>query len=113
MKPTFARPKLSAAAISALREGRKIDAIKIVREEYGIGLNDAMEVVIHHARNDPGLQSFACCGSVEGTIERAELAAWRDRARGTHLLLCGRSLVRACVWSFSMGITGVHHHVRR
>ena len=48
---------MSAAAVSALRRGNKIDAIKIVREERNIGLKEAKDAVEDYLRNDPALQS--------------------------------------------------------
>jgi len=46
MKPT--QPALPDAAIAALRDGRVIDAIKIVREQTGLGLADAKTAVDAH-----------------------------------------------------------------
>ena len=43
-------PRLSTAAISALQHGRKIAAIKIVREERNIGLKEAKNVVDDYVR---------------------------------------------------------------
>jgi ribosomal protein L7/L12 len=41
---------LPAAAAAALRQGRKIDAIRIVREQHGLGLKEARDLVESHAR---------------------------------------------------------------
>lgn len=46
MKPT--QPALPDAAIAALRDGRVIDAIKIVREQTGLGLAEAKTAVDAH-----------------------------------------------------------------
>ena len=43
---------LSAHALAALREGRKIDAVKIVREETGLGLQAALTIVDAHLQED-------------------------------------------------------------
>ena len=48
MKPS----DLSAHAMAALREGRKIDAVKIVREETGLGLQAALTIVDAHLQED-------------------------------------------------------------
>lgn len=50
-------PSLSAAAMSALHEGNKIKAIKIVREERNIGLKEAKDAVEAFVRSQPSLQS--------------------------------------------------------
>ena len=57
-------PALSAAAISALHQGDKIEAIKIVREERNIGLKEAKDAVDAFVRSQPSLQSsFAAAQS--------------------------------------------------
>lgn len=45
-----------AAAEAALLKGNKIEAIKIVREERGIGLKEAKDLVEQHVATHPGLQ---------------------------------------------------------
>lgn len=47
---------LPAAAIAALHEGRKIDAIKIVRVEARVGLKEAKERVADYVARNPHLQ---------------------------------------------------------
>lgn len=42
---SFDNPVLEARIKSLLAKGNKIDAIKIFREEYGVGLNDAKNAV--------------------------------------------------------------------
>jgi ribosomal protein L7/L12 len=44
------------AAEAALVKGNKIEAIKIVREERGIGLKEAKDLVEQHVASRPGLQ---------------------------------------------------------
>ena len=48
---------LPAAAIAALHEGRKIDAIKIVRRERGVELKAAKEEVDAYIRSQPVLEA--------------------------------------------------------
>jgi hypothetical protein len=48
-------PRLPSAAISALQSGHKIEAIKIVREERGIGLKEAKDAVEDYLRGEPTL----------------------------------------------------------
>ena len=44
-------------AVSALMKGQKIEAIKIVREERGIELTEAKDVVEEYIRSDPIIQA--------------------------------------------------------
>jgi len=47
-------------AVAALHRGNKIEAIKLVREEQGLGLKEAKDLVEQFLRNDPAVQaSFA------------------------------------------------------
>ena len=48
---------LPAAAIAALHEGRKIDAIKIVRRERGVELKEAKQAVDGYVRSQPSLEA--------------------------------------------------------
>ncbi len=48
---------LSAAAISALQTGNKIEAIKIVRVERNIGLKEAKDAVEEYVQTQPVLKS--------------------------------------------------------
>ena len=48
---------LPSLAVSALMKGRRIEAIKIVREERGIELMEAKEVVEDYIRSDPVVQA--------------------------------------------------------
>ena len=47
---------LPPAAVEALAKGRKIDAIKILREERRIGLKEAKESVEYYLDSQPALQ---------------------------------------------------------
>ena len=49
--------QLSVSAIAALNDGNKIEAIKLLRQEQGIGLKEAKDVVEDYLRNNPELQS--------------------------------------------------------
>ena len=48
---------LPAAAIAALHEGRKIDAIRIVRRERGVELKQAKDEVDDYIRSQPALEA--------------------------------------------------------
>ena len=58
-------PPLSIAAISALQQGNKIEAIKIVREERNIGLKQAKDAVEDYVRSQPALQSSFAAAQAE------------------------------------------------
>jgi hypothetical protein len=49
--------QLPSAAIAALHQGNRIEAIKIVRQERGIGLKEAKDAVEQYVQSDPLLQS--------------------------------------------------------
>ena len=49
--------RLPPLAVSALVKGQKIEAIKIVREERGIELIEAKEVVEKYIQSDPIIQA--------------------------------------------------------
>ena len=46
---------LPPAAIAALSNGKKIEAIKIVRQEWGMGLKDAKDAVEAYIETQPAL----------------------------------------------------------
>ena len=46
---------LPPSAVAALKQGRKIEAIKVMREEHGIGLREAKEEVEAWLARDPSL----------------------------------------------------------
>lgn len=57
----------SIAAISALQRGNKIEAIKLVRQEQGLGLKEAKDVVEAYLEKQPALQaSLAAAQSGSG-----------------------------------------------
>jgi len=49
-------PQISAPAIAALQLGNKIEAIKLVREETGLGLKEAKDLVERYLRDHPEVQ---------------------------------------------------------
>lgn len=51
------KASLSEAAISALQRGNKIEAIKLIREERGLGLKEAKDEVEDYLRTQPALQA--------------------------------------------------------
>ena len=62
-----ANKTLPVAAISALSRGNKIESIKLVREERGIGLKEAKDVVDEYVRTQPSLQAtFAAAQAQSG-----------------------------------------------
>lgn len=48
--------KLPEDALSALESGRKIEAIKIVRMTFNVGLKEAKEIVEQYIEQDPELK---------------------------------------------------------
>lgn len=54
--PDSEKPReLPPMAVSALSQGNKIEAIKIVRQEWGLGLKEAKDAVEAYARTQPAL----------------------------------------------------------
>ena len=64
-RKTNAAPPLSIAAISALHQGNKIEAIKIVREERNIGLKEAKDAVEDYVHSQPTLKSSFAAAQTE------------------------------------------------
>ncbi len=62
---------LSTAAISALYQGNKIEAIKIIRAERKTGLKEAKDAVEDYVRDHPTLQSSL--GVVQAQARRSVL----------------------------------------
>ena len=50
------RDDFSAEAITALWQGNKIEAIKILRQAHHLDLKDAKDKVDQYVRNEPALQ---------------------------------------------------------
>lgn len=59
-------PELPAAAIDALTQGHKIEAIKILRQERGLGLKEAKDVVDTYVEARPELASQFQAGRTAG-----------------------------------------------
>lgn len=49
-------PSVPASAIPALEQGQTIEAIKIVREERGLGLKESKDLVDAYLKSRPDLQ---------------------------------------------------------
>ena len=58
--------QLPPAAVAALHQGNKIEAIKIVRQERGIGLKEAKDAVDLYVQGDPLLQGKFATARAEG-----------------------------------------------
>ena len=70
-------PRLPPEAVTALAEGRKIDAIRIVREATGLGLKEAKDLVEDHEARPAGgvaLDPMAEPGRVSGGGSKTWLA---------------------------------------
>ena len=57
-------PTLSARAEAAVRSGNKIEAIKIIREELGLGLKEAKDLVDAYEAADPVLSARAQANTI-------------------------------------------------
>ena len=64
LKPSA--PSLPAAAIAALQQGNKIEAIKIVREDRNIGLKEAKDAVEAYVLGHPGLKASLDTAQAKG-----------------------------------------------
>ena len=78
-----------SAAEAALLKGNKIEAIKIVREERGVDLKGAKDIVEQHVAAHPGLQMQIEQRSGRVPARVSALADGGDYHRGIGLLLCG------------------------
>jgi hypothetical protein len=66
---TFPPDALPERVLSALAAGRKIEAIKALREATGMGLKDANDAVERHLRDDPGLRSrYESASAASGAV---------------------------------------------
>jgi Ribosomal protein L7/L12 C-terminal domain len=60
-----AKASLPEVAISALQRGNKLEAIKLLRQERGLGLKEAKDEVEQYLRTQPSLQAtFATAQSL-------------------------------------------------
>jgi len=62
-QPGAPQPPLPQAALTALQQGRKIEAIKLVREVEGLGLKEAKDRVEAFEASDPMLRERSSAGS--------------------------------------------------
>lgn len=63
------KPEIPPAAVAALHEGRKIEAIKRVRQELGVDLKEAKQRVEQYLRAEPlGQASFTEMQARSGNI---------------------------------------------
>jgi len=83
-------PTLPPAAIAALHQGNKIEAIKIVRTERDLGLKEAKDAVEDYVRTQPSLQS-------------AFANAQSESKRGALLWVAAVIAVALVVYLFSRG----------
>lgn len=65
MNPSAPLPQ---AALSALQQGRKIEAIKLVREAEGLGLKEAKDRVEAYVAGEPMLKERLATGSSSGPV---------------------------------------------
>jgi len=68
--PDPSRP-FPPAAVAALGQGKKVEAIKIVRQEWGVDLKDAKDAVEAYIKTQPALAATmkeASAGSQRGCI---------------------------------------------
>ena len=63
---------LPPAAVAALQEGRKMEAIRVLVMESGMGLAEARRTVEAHGGSNPGLDS----GLAPGEVPRTESKLW-------------------------------------
>jgi ribosomal protein L7/L12 len=56
-RPQTGTEQMPPAAVAALHQGNKIEAIKFVRQQRGIGLKEAKDAVELYVQGDPLLQS--------------------------------------------------------
>lgn len=62
----YPQAPLPQAALSALQQGRKIEAIKLVREVEGLGLKEAKDRVEAYVAGDPILKERLAAESSSG-----------------------------------------------
>jgi hypothetical protein len=65
-------PSFPATAIPALEQGQTIEAIKIVREQRGLGLKESKDLVDAYLKTRPDLQR---------RLQAAQSEAWRGFVR--------------------------------
>ena len=91
---SFDNPVLESKIRSLLAKGKKIDAIKIYREEYGIGLNEAKNAV---ERIEATMPRDSSTGTpYESAIGRDPFADEERTGRGRLIILGVALLVALC-----------------
>ena len=68
---------LPAEALAALRQGRTVDAVRILREKSGIGLKEAAERVDAAVTRDPSLRAVARRPPVVAAIGDYLASSWK------------------------------------
>ena len=63
---TLGLPALPKAAIAALEQGHTIEAIKIIRQESGLGLKESKDLVYAYLKSRPDLQRRLESAQAEG-----------------------------------------------
>jgi hypothetical protein len=71
--PTPSPPTLPSEAVSCLRQGRVIDAIKIVRAAHGIQLKEAKDMVDAYVASQPTLKQIMAARQAEA---KTQLLRW-------------------------------------
>lgn len=78
----------STAVVSALQQGKTIDAIKAVRQETGLGLKESKDLVEAYVRRQPGL---AAAISAQQAESRRSVVIWAIVAACLALIAWGWS----------------------
>ena len=93
--------ELPSEVINALWKSRKIEAIKILREEWNVELKESKDIIDNYVRNNPSLKE---------AMEKAQLSA----NRGCLILLLAVLLSGIAVYYFLMeqGITKKAQYLR-
>lgn len=65
LRKSNSTPQLPVAALTALRQGNKIEAIKVIREQQGIGLKEAKDRVDDYLNSQPARQSSVASAQSE------------------------------------------------
>ena len=65
LRKSNSTPQLPVAALAALRQGNKIEAIKLIREQQGIGLKEAKDRVDDYLNSQPARQSSVASAQSE------------------------------------------------
>jgi hypothetical protein len=81
------QPELPADAIAALKAGRKIDAIKLLRERNNYGLKESKEIIDAHIRLNP--DAYGKFGAESGLGRLVLIAVISAAIYGLYILLNG------------------------